>query len=532
MKRFIAFVCLFVVSLFGAAQADFFDGPGIVRSVAKAILPPNIQVGSYTVSTQDCYRPLVQMGTGSSGLLTVSLPPASSVPNGCQVTIKNGDTTNGKVMGNFPADFGAGGNILWQQQVGQVQSVGSSWVTSSNPGLHIGSLTFQVNHASGTNTNNDCQGTGANACATIEFALSVACTQFANQGGQPTIQVAQETFTESVNAIGQCPTSSGGCAIIKGTPAAPDNTVWTAGAGGFAFFGTDYSCAIINGFKVVSSASNQTAFEVLKWSDLALENIDFGSFPGASAFHIQVFWEGHFVWEGGTYTVSAAAGAGHINIEAGIAEIQTVTPISIPNALTFTQWVNVSDRGLFYINSSFTGTGSGSGSTGSQYTLSRGGIANLNGGTLPGASIGTVSNFGCSSSVVCYGSGTWTPSLVGTSGGPVSYSIQTGSYEQIGRQVTARFTIILSALNGISGALTITGLPVTSANVSNDYGQCSILPGSITNSTGYTQVVADLAPNGTIITLLETGSGQALQGLLASKLSSSSIILGFCNYHN
>lgn len=360
----------------------------------------NSQVANYTIAATDCGK-TIQAGTGSTGLFTLTLPSVSGFSTTCVVSVKNGDTGRGKVLSGFPSDFGVGA-MLWPLQFGQVRILNGAWVTAINPGpwQSNGSVTFNVNHASGSDAaTNDCLGTGASACATIARADALITQRLSCiVSGQPTIQVAQETFTENVNIIGPaCPGST--CVIIQGTPGTPSNTVWTAANSGnlIALTITDYGCAIVNGFKMASSASNESAFEASKWSDLAFENIEFGAFAGASAYHIQVFWEGHVVYEGGTYVVSGAAGAGHINIVAGIAQIQGAT-VSLPNALTYTQWATISDRGLYYLNgTTFTGTGAGSGSTGKKFTCTMLGLIDYvtTGSTgLPGASAGTTAT-GC-----------------------------------------------------------------------------------------------------------------------------------------
>jgi hypothetical protein len=78
-------------------------------------------------------------------------------------------------------------------------------------------------------------------------------------------------------------------------------------------------------------------------------------------------------------------------------------------------------------------------------------------------------NFNASggSTLDSYEEGTWTPVYIGaTTAGTASYSIQTGSYTRVGRQVTVQFYITWSGGTG-TGAGRITGLPFTSANVNN-----------------------------------------------------------------
>jgi hypothetical protein len=70
-----------------------------------------------------------------------------------------------------------------------------------------------------------------------------------------------------------------------------------------------------------------------------------------------------------------------------------------------------------------------------------------------------------------YIAGTWLPVVTAsvTNGTPV-YSIQVGSYEIIGRQVMARFTIALTGWGGTPSGSVQISLPVPSINISNEFG--------------------------------------------------------------
>jgi hypothetical protein len=61
-------------------------------------------------------------------------------------------------------------------------------------------------------------------------------------------------------------------------------------------------------------------------------------------------------------------------------------------------------------------------------------------------------------------SGSWTPNLGATTGGPVSHSVQTGKYYRTGSECFAAFRCQISAKNGISGNITISGLPFPCAS--------------------------------------------------------------------
>ena len=69
-----------------------------------------------------------------------------------------------------------------------------------------------------------------------------------------------------------------------------------------------------------------------------------------------------------------------------------------------------------------------------------------------------------------YEEGTWTPTITAAGSNPsVTYSIQTGFYTKIGRQVFIQGLIYLSSRSGGSGVARISGLPFTVANVDQNY---------------------------------------------------------------
>ena len=73
----------------------------------------------------------VLAGTGSTGQFTLTLPAVTGFPSNCSVLIKNGDTTNGKMLSGFPSDLHA---MLWPQQSVGVKIVNAAWQTFYNPG--------------------------------------------------------------------------------------------------------------------------------------------------------------------------------------------------------------------------------------------------------------------------------------------------------------------------------------------------------------------------------------------------------------
>lgn len=123
-----------------------------------------------------------------------------------------------------------------------------------------------------------------------------------------------------------------------------------------------------------------------------------------------------------------------------------------------------------------------------------------------------------------YETGTWTPSLVGlTIAGTFTYDTTNtgGAWTRIGDRVffCGRCRITAASVNP-TGALTIQGLPYTSASSSFSAG--NILGGAhfgiwtgVTLTAGFTQLGGDVTGSESIIRLLQSGSGVgsvAIQG--------------------
>lgn len=150
--------------------------------------------------------------------------------------------------------------------------------------------------------------------------------------------------------------------------------------------------------------------------------------------------------------------------------------------------------------------------------------------------------------------GTWTPVLSGlatttattptnNTPGTFTYQYQTGSYEIIGRQVTARFNLAtLSTVVSPGGIIGITGLPVAATLAGTptpDYGTCQIETyNGMSFDSGYSGLAGIITPGTTIIGLIESGSGKsiamlgALSGGVVGVTSTPTQIIGVCNYHS
>lgn len=128
--------------------------------------------------------------------------------------------------------------------------------------------------------------------------------------------------------------------------------------------------------------------------------------------------------------------------------------------------------------------------------------------------------------------GTWTPviSTDATVGTP-AYSIQVGSYEKVGRQVTARFSISLSGWTGSpTGNVIITGLPATSTSTTNDNGVCTVSSYLVSGlAAANTGIGGAVLPSSTTILLRSYGNAQS-NVITAAQAGTTPVLIGMCNY--
>lgn len=107
---------------------------------------------------------------------------------------------------------------------------------------------------------------------------------------------------------------------------------------------------------------------------------------------------------------------------------------------------------------------------------------------------------------------TWTPELTFTTPGDlsVSYTLQTGTYEVIGKRLFWEMTLVTSSMTftTASGQLNITGLPVAakSGTGTNTYGGMQYNGMTL---IGHTQVTPRVAAGASVVTFQKTGSGVA-----------------------
>lgn len=255
--------------------------------------------------------------------------------------------------------------------------------------IQSGSVTLQVDHATGVDAATCGFGTGASACNTIYYAFHLFQTTVkVGVGGVSTIQ-SDCGFTETPSGAFLGPASTGtGVVFIVGNTGAPASCTWTSNG----IIVDDGAVLSINGFKTINASTGKTWLSVTKLGLAVFTNMIWGS--AVSGAHIALTDGGVGVYDGGLYQVGAAGDAClpscfnyHIINNGGTYELSNAT-VSVPAALTFNAWYEGSGAGsnANWGTVTYTGTGKGAGSTGKPYELQYNAVLLLNGVTtdMPG----------------------------------------------------------------------------------------------------------------------------------------------------
>ncbi len=132
--------------------------------------------------------------------------------------------------------------------------------------------------------------------------------------------------------------------------------------------------------------------------------------------------------------------------------------------------------------------------------------------------------------------GTWTPTLIGSTGGSATLTVAVGSYVQIGTWWQANAVVTASSVAGLTGNAQMGGLPWTQKNTANDFGQCSVTQYSNINGSSSTLVTGgQISPNASVATLVRTfdadGQPAAAAAVTTANLTSTSSFNISCSGH-
>src|SRR6266700_1665265 len=156
--------------------------------------------GNDPVVNTDCGK-LLQEGTGSTGVFTITLPSVSGFASNCTVYIYNGDTItlSGKLLSGFPAGCISTKHFLFPGAVVGLSIVNGAWVYSYCPGQYVptAAMTLLVNSGGSDST-----GDGF----TLPFATMQKCIFVYEQAvlyqsnlNQPTCQATSSLVESAVH---------------------------------------------------------------------------------------------------------------------------------------------------------------------------------------------------------------------------------------------------------------------------------------------------------------------------------------------
>ena len=119
-----------------------------------------------------------------------------------------------------------------------------------------------------------------------------------------------------------------------------------------------------------------------------------------------------------------------------------------------------------------------------------------------------------------YADDAWLPTLA-TAGGSVTHVTRRGTFTRVGGQVWFHAQIALSAVSSPTGDVTITGLPLVSAQRG---GAWLVNMAGVTLSAGYSMLSGEIAAGTSTIKLRQQGSAVAALTLLGTALSATTTI--------
>lgn len=138
-----------------------------------------------------------------------------------------------------------------------------------------------------------------------------------------------------------------------------------------------------------------------------------------------------------------------------------------------------------------------------------------------------------SNTLSAYSTGTFTPTITGSSSNPtVTYVAngQVGTYTKIGSKVFTSFYVAISLTIGGSGDLRISGLPFTSLSTTNSDSSGPLIAGSV-NLTSINYLQTSMVPNVTYANILASTTGSAIANFQIGVITSSTVLEGSLCYN-
>jgi hypothetical protein len=335
------------------------------------------KAASFSLSTGDNLKHFSLVTTAG----TVTVPAASGFDE-----MFNFKVTNSSSRGWVIAPDGVTSFTLYPTQTIWITQINNAWVVENSFRWQTRTaITFYVNHASGSNSNDGL--TSGSAFATIQKAIDVIEANIDCLVNGPTIQVANGTFTEN-NVVHTKRLMGNHVIYIAGDGATPSNCVWQCAAGQTCFTARDWSGVILNGFRFKqASGSGATLISASQHGIVDVWNIDFGDCAGG--IHVSAVNGGSVGYvTGASVAISGTSYAYHWYIASESCLICAGTSSYAVSAATFTAFCSNQGGSLTLAGVTFSGAGAGSGSTGTKFIVVQPSTMILGGVTMPGATAG------------------------------------------------------------------------------------------------------------------------------------------------
>lgn len=247
-----------------------------------------------------------------------------------------------------------------------------------------GGLVFNVDTVNGNDLNDGLAAT-TGAFKTIGAAVLAIYQQVDCQNGNPQINIAAGTYTESVTLFGQI--TGGNFILFQGVSSA--SVTWKPSTNFCLLVGDNAECQV-SGIKFdnTSGANNAVGISFHQYSVCdVLNDIQFGTFPGTTSAHMNND-KGGYINLPQNYTITGSA-AYHIQVASGCVVTQAGGgTISIQNTPTFTTFYFASNVCSINFNSAVTYTGAITAGA-KQYSLDQLSCFVASGSTIPGTVAGT-----------------------------------------------------------------------------------------------------------------------------------------------
>ena len=285
----------------------------------------------------------VLAGTGSTGQFTLTLPAVTGFPSNCSVLIKNGDTTNGKILSGFPSDLYA---MLWPKQSVGVKIVNGGWQTFYNPGSWTPTNPVQFYASPTGSDSNDCLTPGT-AC-TFKGACNIRSTPATFFASSAQIVLADGTYS-TPDANGNLCTiqgNSGGSSLqltsIQGDSVTPTNVILSIQSGNGIVI-EDGGEAGVNNLEITNTSGQGAGIFCRQLAICDYSNVYWGAW-GAGGSHVAINGGASSNMTGGGETLLANFNL-HWNLSDG-AHFNAGGTTHVPSALTWSQFASASNLNL------------------------------------------------------------------------------------------------------------------------------------------------------------------------------------------